>query len=317
MYKQKKTIATYVFKTIENINYNLLSSAQQVSLIIYLCISLLFINSNLWCQSEVIATIKLDSTHLLIGDQLKGSIIVNTPQDEDIIFPIVSDYWKNEQLEILSLSNQEQKNATRGIQIISQKIAITFWDTGTYQLPPLPFAYNSTTTSDTIYAKISDIRVDYPLGITGDSTYMAPIKPILAESRTFMDYLYSILPYLLLLFGLIGVAIIIYVVVAMELPKQGEFQEYHTAISLIIRNYLYNRFQLKALEATTNQILQMVNYDYITERLQSELKEVLETSDLVKYAKASPLDSANEFAANFIRQLIKETLERLAIETEN
>jgi hypothetical protein len=45
--------------------------------------------------------------------------------------------------------------------------------------------------------------------------------------------------------------------------------------------------------------------------LKNNLKEVLETADLVKYAKASPLAAANQFAIDYIRNLTAFVTEKL------
>jgi hypothetical protein len=43
---------------------------------------------------------------------------------------------------------------------------------------------------------------------------------------------------------------------------------------------------------------------------------LLETADLVKYAKASPLPAADKFAADYIRRLVNTMLENQRPDTE-
>ena len=94
--------------------------------------------------------------------------------------------------------------------ITKQEFAISFWDTGSYQLPALAFAFTKGDKADTVWAQVPEIRVDFPAGITGDSSYMAPIKSIMVEKRTLMDYFYAVLPFILLFVGLLVVAFLIY-----------------------------------------------------------------------------------------------------------
>ena len=48
-----------------------------------------------------------------------------------------------------------------------------------------------------------------------------------------------------------------------------------------------------------------------------ELKELLETADLVKFAKASPLAVADKFAADYIRKLVNWVIEAEKAALEN
>lgn len=87
--------------------------------------------------------------------------------------------------------------------------------------------------------------------------------------------------------------------------EREEWAEFHTGISWIIRSYLRLRFRVRALEATTNQLLDRLNYEHLEQSLLLELREVLETADLVKYAKASPLAAANDFSLKFIHKMLE------------
>ena len=78
-----------------------------------------------------------------------------------------------------------------------------------------------------------------------------------------------------------------------------------------MREYLFDRFQLKTLESTTTEIQQiLLSFDF-DENLKRELVEVLETADLVKFAKASPLPAAHQFALDLANRWIEHVLKRL------
>lgn len=301
----------------------------------------IFITIGLWAQP--VATIKFDSTDLLIGDEAKGNIILNAPEGSNVTFPYVTEHWKDKNFELKALSDQEVKNGDGGIQITTQNIVLVFWDTGYYQLPPLPFVYIKDKSPDTFYAEVPLIRVDFPTGITGDTAYVAPIKPIMGESKTLWDYIIDYQNIIFILLGLMAVAIVGYLAMKIvraaqerrkkispeeramqelqrlleaKLIQEKRFADYHGAISSIIRAYLHNRFRLKALESTTQEVVKMVNFEHLPDHLQKEMKEVLETADLVKFAKASPLDSANQFAVDFIKKMIDAVQEKLNQEKE-
>jgi hypothetical protein len=69
----------------------------------------------------------------------------------------------------------------------------------------------------------------------------------------------------------------------------GKIKEYYSAISDILRAYLEGAFHTPALERTTNELIRdLRRKTEIPVELQGELKELLETADLVKFAKWRP-----------------------------
>lgn len=89
-----------------------------------------------------------------------------------------------------------------------------------------------------------------------------------------------------------------------RLVENGRLKEFYSEISEILRQYLYNRFEINAMEMTTDQILRecekvkdIDNDSYLL------LEYILKNSDLVKFAKFSPesyisdksMKNANEF----------------------
>jgi len=84
-------------------------------------------------------------------------------------------------------------------------------------------------------------------------------------------------------------------------------KEYYSAISDILREYIEKGFQTMALERTTNEILRDLRKrsDFSTEHL-TELRELLDTCDLVKFAKFRPDVSegmaAHAAAVKFVEQ---------------
>jgi hypothetical protein len=69
----------------------------------------------------------------------------------------------------------------------------------------------------------------------------------------------------------------------------GKTKEFYSAISDILRAYLEGQFRVPALERTTSELMRDLRKksDVPTE-LQTELRELLDSSDLVKFAKFRP-----------------------------
>lgn len=79
-----------------------------------------------------------------------------------------------------------------------------------------------------------------------------------------------------------------------DLIKKGKEKEYYSEIAEIIRVYLENRYQVKALELTTNEIINRLKFENVNPDHKFSLREILETADLVKFAKAKPSETDNE-----------------------
>jgi hypothetical protein len=297
----------------------------------------------LFAQSDLKPVLSFERTELLIGDQLKAELKIESVQGMNIEFPQSAELWKSEKVEILNVSDIEKVNGNDKKQLLKQSITLVFWDTGNYVLPPLAFTFTTGNGTDTAFSETALIKVKYPDGITGDSTYLAPIKNILEEKKTFWDYLidYQYVIYTILLIAIIAAAAYFYLKYRKTTERKGELSPekkaleslekllaeeysqknqhglYHEGISTIVRTYLNEKFGIKALESICSEIIENINDGQLSESLRMELKDVLETADLVKFAKASPLPVADKFASDYIRKLVNWVIEKEEAAVEN
>jgi hypothetical protein len=92
------------------------------------------------------------------------------------------------------------------------------------------------------------------------------------------------------------------------LVKQGLVKEYFFRLSFIVRQYLENRFDLRAPEMTTEEFLaSMKGSDKLNELIKNMLKDFLERSDMVKFAKYGPTADEILDAFDAAKGLIDET----------
>ncbi len=97
------------------------------------------------------------------------------------------------------------------------------------------------------------------------------------------------------------------------LLKNGLVKEYFFRLSFIVRQYLENQFKLRAPEMTTEEFLIATsnvganNYSPLHQQIKDLLKDFLEKSDMVKFAKYSP--TADEILGAFsaAKRLVDET----------
>jgi hypothetical protein len=74
-----------------------------------------------------------------------------------------------------------------------------------------------------------------------------------------------------------------------KLVEQGLFKEFYEKLSSCLRQYIENRFRLRAPEQTTEEFLEELRKsDFLKPEYKQELKRFLEHCDLVKFAKYRP-----------------------------
>lgn len=97
---------------------------------------------------------------------------------------------------------------------------------------------------------------------------------------------------------------------ATDYLANGDFKIFYSELSECAREYLENRFQIKALEMTTEEFLIYVSSNRCLQlEYEQILKEFMKFSDLVKFAKHLPLVAEADHSLDIIRQFIETTKE--------
>jgi hypothetical protein len=259
-------------------------------------------------QVEVAA--RLDSTRILIGDQVKMHIQLRAPGNVRVNPPDLSVLDSVKGVEVLDTTAWD--TLQRGANyVLEQHLTITSFDSGSYVIPRIPVSFLQNGKIGKSETNRLNLEVA-TIPIEGDSLQIAPIKPILTEPRTLED----LLPYLIPLLILIIVGCIIFLIVnrkkrpvvvsakpllpheralqklvalqQQQLWQKGEVKLYQSELTFIIREYLESRFHIPALESTTEEIVQNLRKANLDERWRDRLQELLVNADLVKFAKAKP-----------------------------
>ena len=76
-------------------------------------------------------------------------------------------------------------------------------------------------------------------------------------------------------------------------PHSEDSKEYYTRLTDILREYINDRFGFNATEMTSDQILEALEESRDKESL-NELRDLLSTSDMVKFAKYKPMLNEND-----------------------
>jgi phage anti-repressor protein len=103
---------------------------------------------------------------------------------------------------------------------------------------------------------------------------------------------------------------------ATDYLANGDFKTFYSELNECAREYLENRFQIRALEMTTEEFLIHVSSSRCL-KLEYEqiLKEFMKFSDLVKFAKHLPMIEEADHSLEIIRQFIETTKELPVAET--
>jgi len=266
---------------------------------------------------EVQARATIDSTNVLIGDQLKLHLELDQSKNIKVEFPTIGDSLSST-IEVVERSPLDTFTLDKEDQIkIIQNLIITSFDTGKQVIPPFYFSLKNKDLTDTIESLPVEFFVhSMPLDTTKGPVdikrpYGAPLT------------LKEVSPYI---FGVILIGALIFFlfyyirrkknnkpvfgrsakpkepahIVALrsldqikeqKLWQQNQIKAYYSEISDTLRIYIQDRFGVQAMEYTTEEILSAFQKekDLMPGKTFGELKNILTLADLVKFAKYEPL----------------------------
>ncbi len=278
----------------------------------------------------------VDARRITIGDQVKLWLEIKPASKNDkIIWPGVPAADSLHGLEIVEKGKIDTVN-NKDTFLLRQRLLLTGFDSGRYYIPSFTFQViaNGQTTvlqTDSIPIEVQTIAVD-------TTKAFKPIKNIVEVKFSIWDYWYIILAILLL----IGFCIFFWIyfyknrkvktpviskvppekahekalrllkeLKEKKLQEQGRSKEYFSELSDIVRIYLEERFDITAMEQTTDELLAMLKRQNETRgelrKVRPELKLILRTADLAKFAKANPLPEEYNACMDAAMEVIKRT----------
>ena len=92
-----------------------------------------------------------------------------------------------------------------------------------------------------------------------------------------------------------------------KLWQNDKHKLYYSGLSDILRTYLAGRFEVGAMEMTTDEIVDALRAIDIEQKQKMDLLAVLRDADLVKFAKATPEADENELAYSKAYTFVEET----------
>jgi hypothetical protein len=274
------------------------------------------------------ASLTVDHMQATIGDQLKATVKVNVGNGRE--WTNIKELWPDstKQFEIVNgpdISHDDPSST-------SATWTIAVFDTGWVRIPALPVLMKHDNQIDTIYTNDVPIRVE---PVEPDSTGLLPIKEIYKQPFNILyykKYLPHIIGVALLLFGLIywlrhriRKEVVKEKVVIEPLPHEwafkaledleskqiwqgGDVKEHYSLLTSILREYLERRYGIRALEQTSDEILDQLRLLQLSPALLEDTDQLLSISDLIKFAKADPGIDIHSATIERVRNFVKQTM---------
>lgn len=283
---------------------------------------------NVAFSQRVTVEAKMDTTEFLIGDQVGLELNVTQPKNVFVGIPIF-DAELTKEIEILEQSENDTSLLETGEWLIKKRLLITAFDSGYYVLPPIPVLYYSDTIkSEPLAFIIHSVKVDTSQAIKDIKLpYSAPIS--FAE---IFPWAGGGLGFVLVLLVIIYIIRKIkrnepvvkrfkprepaHIIALRDLSRlkndklwqKDKIKIYYTVLTDILRQYLWNRYAIRTMERTSEEILQsLLNSDFKNEDAYNDLKEIFYTSDLVKFAKFMPIADEHEKCIKGAYKFVEDT----------
>ena len=290
-----------------------------------------------YCHSQdVIVDGKIATDTILTGHPFDYSLDIRMPKGYIINWNELKDTL-NKSVEVISRSEiKEQPIDNSSDILLTQHLTLTSFDTGYVEIPSIGIKYYKSAKDTSVYTSYTDYMYVYVEAAAIDTTMAyRPIKTPIKQNITFEETV----PFVgggIILAGL--VLLIIYIIrrsrkktnteeeeVKPQIPaivtarekmaqlkesnlwQSGKYKDYYTDLTGIAREYLEGQFNIDAIEMTSDEILDEVRKIQLDNLIFSKLQNTLITSDLVKFAKATPSPVENENAFKDINSFIEES----------
>ncbi|MCQ2361103.1 MAG: hypothetical protein MJ009_06480 [Paludibacteraceae bacterium] len=258
---------------------------------------------------------KIEPSKMVMGDQARLRYELTQDKAEKVSCPLFTDTVTTG-VDLVEVVKPDTVDLGDGRIQVNLEYIVTAFDSGFYFIPAQKFE------SESEYASSK------PLGLVVDRVQVQaesdinPVKDIMNPPFSWAEFFYWAGIVLLVLVVLAAVAYILmkyvfkkkvtiiphkeepvippYVIALRRLEEikdskawQSDIKGFYTQVTDVIREYIDKQFSINAMELTTDQILELTKRNPEFEQVRAMLKEMLQLSDLVKFAKYIPLEDDN------------------------
>jgi hypothetical protein len=90
--------------------------------------------------------------------------------------------------------------------------------------------------------------------------------------------------------------------------RSGAVKEHCAELTFILREYLEKRYEVPALESTSEELLSRLKSTDFPMELRPDLENILAQADLAKFAKAIPPEEFYLYSLDFAQALVTQTI---------
>jgi len=286
----------------------------------------------LWCvplnAQEITARATVDSTHYLVGDWIHVHIDLLHPRGTTFQ-PIVGDTLGSFSVVERQPLERVSETETRTTFVVS------YYDSGNVVIPPMQFLYASAGDTASRVIETNPVNLFVSTVAVDTSKDFRDIKPPFSIAMTLAE----ILLYVAIVLAILAAAYLGYRywkkknarrplppayvpppkpahVIALEklgrlkekkLWQQGLLKEYYSETTDIVREYIEKRFKVRALEQTTDEILEAISVYNLPDEATPSLESMLRNADMVKFAKFQPSVTEHEILMTSAYAFVEKT----------
>ena len=282
--------------------------------------------------------VETNTKNIKIGEQIQYKVSVETPADTPVSFPEGQTFAPLEMVKTRAADTLRDGGKYR----LVKEYYLTQFDEGKYTIPSQKIRINNKDYfTDSLLVEVHTVAID---------TLKQPlydIKPIQEVKKPFTSYgwILTIIAAVLLLLIVAFVYFVFirkkkfpFLQIQKKLPPfdraiqdlkelqnskyliQSQHKEYYTRLTDIVKAYLEEEVHILAKESTTDELLTKINLLQEKGKLNlnqetiTNLKRVLQTADLVKFAKNKPSDDNAEYDRETIENVVIKTQEAIPLE---
>jgi len=300
---------------------------------------LLFFGNSIIAQLQPVITSNVDTTNIKIGEQIHFTVSVEVDTTAQVFFPEGQTFAPLETVEAFKTDTTRKKD-----RITLQKTyALTQFDSGSYVLPVERSEMNGAGFfTDSLKVDVATVPVDTV------NQKMYDIKPLISVQKSNSAF-WKIFLIVLLIAGIAGGLIYWFIIrkkplteeekvallppydrALLELKRlenskyliQDKYKVYYSELTAIVRSYLEEEVHISALESTTSELIQKLELLQDAGELKlkdntiKQFEKILQTADLVKFARSKPLTTVAEQDRKAIEEIVVKTKEALPEPTE-
>ena len=276
--------------------------------------------------------VAVDTTKMRIGEKIEYTLMVKADSTALISFaeqPFFAPFEVLEESPIDTIRAQSH-------YLFFKKYALIQFDSGAYWLPPQKVIVNGfSKISDSLLVQVATVPVDTL------KQKLFDIKPVVEVAQNFDVLTQSIV------YGTLLVLLLVALIYAFFFAKkrreerkrklppferaieelkaletitpslQEEYKQYYSRLTDVVRRYLEEEAKISALESTTDELLLKLEALKQSKQLELEretiknLKTVLQTADLVKFARSTPEFGTTAKDRELVEGVVIETKEVL------